>query len=194
MTARRFQPRAHLATFALLSFIISFIVARLFTTFFPSTVIFSNGIHIHHFWFGIALLAAGGWIGISYNEKETNRLSAILYGIGGGLIVDEVGLLLTFGDYWTELTFSFLIVLLAFVFVLILLYSYRETILKELGIFESSNASFYIGVFLFAISIAFIAETTNDLVVATSIGLAITATVIIVVFLFLRTREKSRAG
>jgi hypothetical protein len=50
---------------------------------------------------GIALLAIGGWLGISYDDKETNRVASILYGAGGGLIVDEVGLLLTFNNYWT---------------------------------------------------------------------------------------------
>jgi hypothetical protein len=95
---RRFQPRAHLAAIALLSFMVAFAAARVFTTFFPSAVLIGNGIHIHHFWFGIALLAVGGWLGISYNDKDTDRLAAILYGAGGGLIVDEVGLLLTFGE------------------------------------------------------------------------------------------------
>jgi hypothetical protein len=59
----------------------------------------TSGIHIHHFWFGIALVAVGGWLGISYNDEETSRVASILFGAGGGLIVDEVGLLLTFGNY-----------------------------------------------------------------------------------------------
>jgi hypothetical protein len=75
---RRFQPRAHLAMIALLSFMFAFAAARVFTTFFPSAVLIGNGIHIHHFWFGIALLAVGGWLGISYNDKDIDRLAAIL--------------------------------------------------------------------------------------------------------------------
>jgi hypothetical protein len=188
-SAKIFQPRPHLATFALLSFILSFVAARTFTTFFPSTVLISNGIHIHHFWFGIALLAVGGWLGISYNDKETDRLAAILYGAGGGLIVDEVGLLLTFGNYWTGLTFSFLVVLLAAFVILILLNTYRQIILKELGEFESNKASIYVGVFLFAVSVAFITETNNVLVTAASVGLAVAAAGIIVVFLLLRIKK-----
>ncbi len=93
---RNIQPRAHLSTTALVSFILSFVASRTFTTFFPSTVLVSNGVHIHHFWFGIALLAIGGWLGINYTDKDTDHLAAILYGAGGGLIADEVGLLLTF--------------------------------------------------------------------------------------------------
>jgi hypothetical protein len=78
ISSKRFQPRAHLATIALLSFILSFIVARLSTTFFPSTVLVTNGIHIHHFWYGIALLAIGGWLGISYDDKEISRVASII--------------------------------------------------------------------------------------------------------------------
>jgi len=58
VSSKRFQPRAHLATIALISFIASFTVARLFTTFYPSTVLVTNGIHIHHFWHGLALLVS----------------------------------------------------------------------------------------------------------------------------------------
>lgn len=61
---------------------------------------------------------------VHYDGKETNRVASILYGAGGGLIVDEVGLLLTFNNYWTGLTYSFLIIFLAFIFVLMLFYRY----------------------------------------------------------------------
>ena len=129
---RRFQTRAHLATIALLSFIFSFIAARTFTTFYPSTVLITNAIHIRHFWFGIALISIGGWLGISYDDKETKRVASILYGAGGGLIVDEVGLLLTFGNYWTGLTCAFLVVFLAFIVVLMFFYRYRKAITGSL--------------------------------------------------------------
>jgi hypothetical protein len=193
-SVKKFQPRAHLSTIALLSFIASFVAARAFTTFFPSTVFISGGIHVHHFWYGVALLAAGGWLGISYNNREIDRVAAILYGAGGGLIIDEVGLLLTFDNYWTGLTFGILVVLLAFAFVLILLETYKKVILEELGEFERSKNSLYVGVLLFAVSIAFITETTNVWVTAISILLATAAVSIIVAYLSLRIiRRKSTA-
>ena len=34
---------------------------------------------------------------------------AIVFGIGGGLVGDKIGLLLTFGNYYSELTYTFLI-------------------------------------------------------------------------------------
>jgi len=187
---KRFQLRAHLATAALLSFIASFVAARAFTTFFPSTVFISGGIHIHHFWYGLALLAVGGWMGISYRGKETDLMAAILYGVGGGLIVDEVGLLLTFGNYWTGLTFGVLVVLLAFASVLILLNAYKEAILRELRDFEGKRISLYVGVFLFAVSVAFITETMDIWVIATSIAFAATSVIIIIAYLSLRIKQR----
>ena len=188
-SAKRFQPRANFAIIALLSFILSFVVARTFTTFFPSTVLVSNGIHVHHFWFGIVLLAIGGWLGISYNDVNTDRLAAILYGAGGGLIIDEVGLLLTFGDYWTSLTYTVLTVVLALVTVLILFNSYRQAITREFGEFFSSNFSLYFGAFLLAVSVAFILETDDVFVTAVSSALTVTAIIIIVVYLFQRRKR-----
>jgi hypothetical protein len=179
---RRFQPRAHLATIALLSFIFSFIAARTFTTFYPSIVLVSNGIHIHHFWFGIALLAIAGWLGISYDDKETSIVASILYGAGGGLIVDEVGLLLTFGNYWTGLTYAFLVVFLAFIVVLMFFVRHRSVILEEFSEFASSKLSLYLGVFLAAVSAAFIIQTDNSLVTAIASVFAVLAIILIVTF------------
>ncbi len=102
----------HLATVALISFLLAFVVARTYATLFPSQVLLTGSIHIHHFWFVIVFLAVGGWIGINYNDKGISVAAAILYGVGGGLIVDEVGLLLTFGNYWSELTWAVLIICL----------------------------------------------------------------------------------
>jgi hypothetical protein len=192
ISARSFQPRAHLVTIALSAFIFSFIAARTFTTFYPSTVLVSHGVHVHHFWYGIVLLAVGGWLGISYNNKETDRVAAILYGAGGGLIVDEVGLLLTFGNYWTGLTYTFLVILLAFVIILILFNRYQQLIVTELAEFVSSKVSLYLGVFLAAVSVAFIMQTNNVSVIAVSSGLTIIGIVIIVTYLVRHVRRIRR--
>jgi hypothetical protein len=64
----------------------------------------------------LALLAVGGWVGISYTQKEIDMIASIMYGVGGGLIADEIGLLLTFGNYFSELTWTFLLLLFSFVF------------------------------------------------------------------------------
>ena len=192
ISTKAIQPRVHLAALALVSFIISFIVARTFTYFLPNVVLGSGELHIHHFWFGIASMAVGGWLGINYDHKEIDTLAAILYGVGGGLIADEVGLLLTFGDYWNGLTWTFVIGFAAFASVLILLGRYRKTMLEELHDFVSSKVSLYIGVFLVAISIAFIAETNNFLIITISAGLAVTATLIILAYVIHKIRKPSQ--
>jgi tellurite resistance protein TehA-like permease len=154
-------------------------------------VLVSRELHIHHFWFGIVLLAVGGWLGINFNHKEIDMLAAILYGVGGGLIADEVGLLLTFENYWSELTWTFMIVLLSSVSLLILFNKFRQSILVELHEFISSKVSLYFGVFLAAISIAFIAETNDLLVTVTSAGLTVTAILIVLAFLIHQRRKTS---
>jgi hypothetical protein len=173
---------------ALVSFILSFVVARSFTFFFPDLVLVSAGFHIHHFWFGIALLAIGGWLGISYNHKDIDMLAAIIYGVGGGLVADEIGLLLTFGNYWSGLTWTFMIALLSFISVLILFSRYQQSILKELHEFVSSKASLYFGVFLSAVSVAFIAETNSLLITAISTGSTVTAILLVLAYLIHRKR------
>ena len=186
------HPIVHLAAVALVSFIISFIVTRTFTYFFPNVVLVSGGLHIHHFWFGIVLLAVGGWLGINYDDKEIDIVASIFYGVGGGLIVDEVGLLLTFGDYWSGLTWTFMILLFSFIFALLLFGRYRKIILGELHDFVSSKASLYLGIFLATISIAFIAESNNLLIMGISAGLTINAVLIVLAFLIHRTRERNK--
>ena len=188
---RHFRPRANLATIALLSFIFSFIAARLFTTFFPSVVLINNGIHIHHFWFGIILVAIGGWLGISNDDKEINRVAAIFYGAGGGLIVDEVGLLLTFDNYWTSLTYSFLIVFLAIIIVLMFFYRYRLAILGEIAEFTTSKVSLYLGIFLAAVSVGFIIQTDNFFVAVLASIVVIISVIVVAVFLIKKLKMTS---
>jgi len=186
----QFEARVHLATVALVSFISSFLVARTFTTFFPSQVIITSGIHIHHFWFGIILLAVGGWLGINYRHKDIEIAAAILYGVGGGLIVDEVGLLLTFRDYWTGLTWVILIVMLAVISVLILLTRYRKQIREELSEHLSGKLALTLGIFFAAISFPFILQTDNLVVIAASVGVMLAAVIVIGVFLILQRRKR----
>lgn len=116
MPSERSELRPNLSVLALLSFIAAFLIARAFTTLYPNVVLVSGGFHIHHFWFGLAMMAIGGWLGITYRDERADRLAAILFGAGGGLIGDEVGLLLTFGDYRTGLTYTLVVTFVIFFF------------------------------------------------------------------------------
>ncbi len=191
ISASRFQPKAHLAVLALVSFILSFIVARSFTYLYPNVVLIGGGLHIHHFWFGLILLALGGWLGISYTQKEIDMLAAIVYGVGGGLIADELGLLLTLGDYYSELTWTALLLLVSFITTLVLINKYRKSIYDELHEFVSNKASLPVGVFLIAISIAFVVQTENFAVTLVSVSLTVAGILIVLSFLIHEVRQRT---
>ncbi|HEY1478429.1 MAG TPA: hypothetical protein VGF46_00270 [Gaiellales bacterium] len=63
-----------------------------------------RGRHVHHYNFGIALLAAVGGIGVHGTEAARRHpLMATAYGAGVALIVDELALLLDLQDvYWAK--------------------------------------------------------------------------------------------
>ncbi|MGB9740519.1 MAG: hypothetical protein ACP5IM_06140 [Candidatus Bathyarchaeia archaeon] len=181
------KEKPNLSIIALTSFIISFLIARTFATLNPDIVLKSGDYHIHHFWYGIALLAIGGWLGINYQGERVDRLAAILFGAGGGLIGDEVGILLTLSEYayWADITYTFLITFLIIVSMLILISKYVKAVQNEFSHFLRINASLYIGVFLAVISTAFILETDNIVIITVS-GVSAIAAFIIVLSYFIQ--------
>ncbi|MBE0478461.1 hypothetical protein IBX65_04995 [Candidatus Aerophobetes bacterium] len=104
---------------AISSFFFSFIFARLWVvltkadktayeesiTYFGRNLII-RGIHIHHFFYGFILLCIGGWLALNYGQKIMRKIAAILYGLGLGFFLDEIGFLLTWGEYWSSLTYA----------------------------------------------------------------------------------------
>jgi len=181
--------KPNLSFIMLSSFLVSFAVARVFTYFFPSTVLVVQDIHVHHFWYGLALLVVGGWLGINYSDEHIERIAAIIFGVGGGLVGDEIGLLLTFGNYYSELTYTFVIALLAFSFMATLFKRHGKAIVTELYGFSRRHVDLYVGLFLAFVSSAFLIQSENTLVIILSTitfvaGLALVARRII---RFLRT-------
>ncbi len=161
--------KPNLSFIMLSSFLASFAVARVFTAFFPSTTLVIQEIHVHHFWYGLALLAIGGWLGINYRDDHTDRLAAIIFGIGGGLVGDEIGLLLTFGNYYSELTYTFIIALLTFSIMTTLFKRHGKTIITELYGYSRRHIDLYIGLFLAFISSAFLIQSDNTPVIILSL-------------------------
>ena len=128
---RRTVFRHGLAFYGTLAFVAGFLGARLFATLNPKVVVVQNGIHFHHFWYGLALVIASGWIGIALSNVWLGRNLAIIFGLGAGLIGDEVGLLLTFGDYTSNLTEIFFVAAIAFIILVTLLSKGRKHIEKD---------------------------------------------------------------
>jgi hypothetical protein len=63
-----------------------------------------GGTHIHHLVWGILLLLIFGWVGLAIApESPWREISAVLFGIGAGLTLDEFALWLNLKDvYWEE--------------------------------------------------------------------------------------------
>lgn len=70
------------------------------------------GYHIHHFYFGLALVIFSGWMAVVGSERLSGETLALLFGVGLGLAMDEIGLLLTWGDYYSRATYLLSILLL----------------------------------------------------------------------------------
>src|SRR5207245_4370517 len=133
---RRFRIgtfRPALSFIGLLSFITSFFGSRLFATLNPTIVIQQQGIHFHHFWYGIALMGIAGWLAITWKSERLDRAYAVMYGIGAGFIGDEVGLLLTLNNYQSELPYAFFIGAISAPTLLLLVITYRLVVQGELS-------------------------------------------------------------
>lgn len=189
----KLKTKPNLSILALISFIIAFIIARIFSSINPNAVLVIGDFHIHHYWYGLVMLAIGGWLGISVENERINRIAAILFGAGGGLIGDQVGILLTLSAhaYWADFTYTLVIIFLASASMLILFIRYNKIIRTEFTEFLRSNAGLYFGVFLEVISITVIFKT-DDIITMTVAGfLAIIAWIIIVVYLIQQFRKKA---
>gem|GEM_PF-2034039 len=74
-------------------FLLTFTVAHLYSLFVPFYV-FLAGYHIHHFYYGMLILAITSIVGVVTNHDGVRHFISYWIGIGIGLIVDELGLLL----------------------------------------------------------------------------------------------------
>src|SRR5437660_10939667 len=154
---RRTVFRHGLAFYGTVSFVASFLGARLFATLNPTVTVVRGGIHFHHFWYGLAMVVSTGWLGITLSNERMGRNLAIIFGLGAGLIGDEVGLLLTFGDYTSNLTEIFFVAAVGFIILATLLSRGRKHIEKEVINLSRKERLTQLGVFLGAFSVIFFA-------------------------------------
>jgi hypothetical protein len=171
---RESTPRG-LSFLALLSFVTSFVTARAFATLSPNTVVLSGGIHFHHFWYGLIVLVAAGWAGIVYGLPAYKRIYAVAFGVGAGLIGDEVGLLLTFRDYNSSLTFFFFVVVVAVGSMVVLLRD-KKQVESDVVSLASHERTLLTGIVIMGAStLAFAADLYLVGAVTFVAGLAVTA-------------------
>ncbi len=158
--AQAAAPTSHkhsLSFMAALSFAAGFFGARIFHTVFPDTEVFIGPIHFHHFWYGLALITLAGWLGIAYNSERRNRTYAVLFGLGLGFIGDEVGLLLTFGNYTSPLTYDFFVAAICFIVLVTLLVRYWKEVESDVIRLGTKERFIHVGIFLAGFSTIFFA-------------------------------------
>src|SRR5437899_5575832 len=155
--------RHGLAFYGTLAFVAGFLGARLFATLNPRVVVVQGEIHFHHFWYGLALVVVSGWIGIALSDAWLGRNLAIVFGLGAGLIGDEVGLLLTFGDYTSNITEIFFVAAIAFIILATLLSRCRKHIEKEVINIGWRERGTQIGVFIGTFSATLFASGIREI-------------------------------
>jgi hypothetical protein len=70
----------------------------------PGSVVSESGVHVHHLVFGIFTMLAAGTLGFAlFDTSPWFEISALVFGIGAGLTIDEYALWLHLDDvYWAE--------------------------------------------------------------------------------------------
>ncbi|MET9466273.1 hypothetical protein ABZY44_16010 [Streptomyces sp. NPDC006544] len=94
---------------ALLAFVSSFLITRMITRMIragrgPFKNVTPGGMHIHHVVPGVILVIIGGFGAIGSSGHSFGAgLSAVVFGLGAGLVLDEFALILHLDDvYWSE--------------------------------------------------------------------------------------------
>ncbi|WP_030389083.1 hypothetical protein [Streptomyces sp. NRRL S-241] len=94
---------------ALLSFVMSFLVTRVITRLIragrgPFKNVTPGGMHIHHVVPGVILVIIGGFGAVGSGRHGFGACaSAVIFGLGAGLVLDEFALILHLDDvYWSE--------------------------------------------------------------------------------------------
>ena len=146
-----------LSFLATLAFTAGFFGARGFHTVFPEVIVVAGGIHLHHFWYGLGMMTLAGWLGIAYNDEKRNRVYAVIFGLGLGFVGDEVGLFLTFGDYYTTLTFDIFVAAICYVVLVSLLLGFRREVESDVIRASPRERIVHVGIFLAGFSTIFFA-------------------------------------
>ncbi|MEW2508525.1 hypothetical protein [Streptomyces sp. NPDC046870] len=94
---------------ALAAFVLTFVVTRVITRLIragrgPFGNVRAGGLHIHHVVPGVVLTVVGGFGAVASDRHGVGgTVSAVLFGMGAGLVLDEFALILHLDDvYWTE--------------------------------------------------------------------------------------------
>lgn len=92
---RKYPYYAFPAAMALLG---TFLVIRAVTTTWPTLGVVINGVHVHHFTWGILILAATGFLALTLHSGRSRYILAMAWGVGVAFVLDEFYPLLHLND------------------------------------------------------------------------------------------------
>lgn len=101
--------------------------------FYIGTNIILFGYHIHHFYIGITMICIAGWFALIGSTTFTRKQLAAIYGFGLGLFFDEIGLLLTWGDYYSQLSWLLTLFLAAIFLNIVFFHDFWVSVKKNVA-------------------------------------------------------------
>jgi hypothetical protein len=124
-----------LIALTLISFLITFVMARLTVYlvlghWMPNFFLTVRGVHIHHFTYGVVILAIVGLYFILKRPSDNSRnflRATLFYGIGLGLTFDEFGMWIRLqDDYWVRQSYDAIVI----VVLLLLNIAYYKSVMQ----------------------------------------------------------------
>lgn len=109
------------------AFLATFLISRNIAFFDPRRMFFYDGHHIHHYTYGIVILALAGYI--SLTSKRARYWVAVMFGIGLGMVFDEFAIwMIPSSSYWSDGSYD----AIAVVLIVLLVGVYFENFLVKL--------------------------------------------------------------
>lgn len=120
------------------AFLLTFVISRIVSHFAPGFYLLDiGGVRVHHYTYGIFILAASGYLALVLNGPKATFLIALLHGLGLGFAFDELEMWIKLQDddiaRWSYDGFNIIVA----VFLLIL--TFRPGIKRIKSIFWSQN-------------------------------------------------------
>lgn len=118
----------------LITFLITFIIVRLYVISATSGVIddpyiYIKGYHVHHLNYGIVIMAIAGFLALVFQDEKKRLKIGVLYGVGLGLTFDEFGMWFRLeDDYWVRASYDAVIVISLIFINLVYFYSFWNRI------------------------------------------------------------------
>ena len=107
----RKNERKGIAFLIFSSFLLAFLIARSFVYLTNQEIhLVIDGYTIHHIIIGIFLIILGGGEGLIFKKYEW--ISAIFYGFGLGLVADEFGFIISWGNYWNRISYDLILIII----------------------------------------------------------------------------------